>query len=58
MIRNLQFSIFALTNFKLQFIYGLLLLLVRTLHSEQLIAYNSTPTRLATEVGVSHFVHN
>ena len=37
-------------NSKVQLIVGVLLLISKTLHSEQIIAYNSTPTRLASEV--------
>ena len=55
MTRNLQSSIFTKTCSNLQTICGLLLLLVKTLHSEQLIAYNSTPTRLASEVSLNHY---
>ena len=50
MARNLQSSILTKASSKQQIVFGLLLLFVKTLHSEHLIAYNSTPTRLATEV--------
>ena len=50
MARNLQSSILTNASSKQQIVIGLLLLFVKTLHSEHLIAYNSTPTRLATEV--------
>ena len=50
MARNLQSSILTKASFKQQIVFGLLLLFVKALHSEYLIAYNSTPTRLAIEV--------
>ena len=50
MERNLQSSILTKAGSQQQIVYLLLLLFVKTLHSEHLIAYNSTPTRLATGV--------